>query len=291
MSKIVVVVCLAGLMAAMILPAACAGEGTPNLGTSQLVQTDSRWFVDARIFEVDRSFQDRLDNTTWSLGFAAPVNEKTQFSLMYSSVSNTGKDPINGALRQSDRPVLSPSVKRLISGASSKAAVAFEIGADVGTRRATGKNLANGAIAYQDNFTPAAKLQAEWGAQGGLQWQLASQIAFWDTTCNTSLGGGVAGFGTVVGVGGGVVLPFGKKLTIVADAMGIMKGDNYINENTNQPDNTIVWSAGGRWALGGASNSVLSIYATNSMGPTLGSSVIAAPGDSVGLSVALTRDF
>lgn len=291
MSRIVVVVCLAGLMAAMILPAAYAGEGTPNLGTSQLVQNDSRWFVDARIFEVDRSFQDRLDNTTWSLGFASPINEKTQFSLTYSSVSNTGKDPINGALRRSDRPVLAPTVKRLISGASSKAAVAFEIGADVATKKATGQNVASGAVAYQDNFTPAAKLQAEWGAQGGLQWQLASQIAFWDTTCNTSLGGGVAGFGTVVGVGGGVVLPFGKKLTIVADAMGIMKGDNYINENTNQPDNTIVWSAGGRWALGGASNSVLSIYATNSMGPTLGSSVIAAPGDSVGLSVALTRDF
>jgi hypothetical protein len=291
MSKIVVVVCLAGLMAAMILPAACAGEGTPNLGTSQLVQTDSRWFVDARIFEVDRSFQDRLDNTTWTIGFAAPINEKTQFSLKYSSVSNTGKDAINGSLRKSDRPVLAPTVKRLISGASSKAAVAFEIGADVATKKATGENLNSGAVAYQDNFTPAAKLQAEWGKEGAFQWQLASQIAFWDNTCATSVGGGVPGFGTVIGVGGGVVMPFGKKLTIVADAMGLMKGDNYIDESTNQPDNTIVWSAGGRWALGGASNSVLSVYATNSMGPTLGSSLIASPGDSVGLSVALTRDF
>jgi len=291
MNKIVVVVCLAGLMAALILPAACAGEGTPNLGTSQLVQTDSRWFVDARFFDTDSDTQDWYDNATWSLGFAAPINEKTQFSLMYSNVSNTGKDPINGALRRSDRPVLSPSVKRLISGASSKAAVALEIGADVGTRRATGKNLTSGEITYQDNFTPAAKLQVEWGTPGGFQWQLASQVAFWDTICNTSTGSGIRGFGTVVGVGGGVVLPFGKKLTIVADAMGLVKGDNYINEDTNQPDNTIVWSAGGRWALGGASNSVLSVYATNSMGPTLGSSVIAAPGDSVGLSVALTRDF
>ena len=290
MNKIVVVVCLAGLMAALILPAACAGEGTPNLGTSQLVQTDSRWFVDARFFDTDRDTQNWYDNATWSLGFAAPINEKTQFSLMYSNVSNTDKYA-NGALHEIDRPVLSPSVKRLISGASSKAAVALEIGADVGIRRATDKNLTSGEIAYQGNFTPAAKLQVEWGTPGGFQWQLASQVAFWDTICNTSTRSGIRGFGTVVGVGGGVVLPFGKKLTIVADAMGLVKGDNYINEDTNQPDNTIVWSAGGRWALGGASNSVLSVYATNSMGPTLGSSLIASPGDSVGIGVALARDF
>lgn len=73
--------------------------------------------------------------------------------------------------------------------------------------------------------------------------------------------------------------------------MGLVKGYNVINEEFNTPDNTLVWSAGGNWAFGGASNACLSVYATNSMGPTLGSSIIAAPDDSIALGVALRRDF
>lgn len=290
MSSKYVVVCLAGLIAALALPV-YAADGPANLGTAQVGQVDSRWFVDLRVFDTDNNDQDWYDNSTFSLGFNSPINEKTDFTLTYSGYSGSGPDEVNEAIRDSERKVISPVVKRLITGADSKAAVAFSLGADIALSQIKAVNTNSGEEAYQDNFTPAAKLQIEWGKPGATQFQIAGQVAFWDTLCETSVGSPIPGFGTVVAVGGGISKPFGKKLTLVGDCMGLVKGYNVINEEFNTPDNTLVWSAGGNWAFGGASNACLSVYATNSMGPTLGSSIIAAPDDSIALGVALRRDF
>ena len=99
------------------------------------------------------------------------------------------------------------------------------------------------------------------------------------------------GFGTVVGIGGGLSAPFGKNLTLGADAMGIIKGHNLFEEWRGRPSNTLVWSAGGKWAFGGNASSILNLYATNSMGPTLGSSIIVAPDNELGFGVGYSRVF
>jgi len=302
MSRKAVVYCV-GLFAALLLPAtfAMAGapmpeeaavcavsDGTPNLGTAQINQQDARWFVEGRIYETDDDTQDWYDNTTLSIGFSSPINEKTGFQVMLSDMRNSGADPIAGAIRTSNRTVLAPYVKRNFSNAAGSA-VSLTIGADIALNTTEGLNGA--AAAYQNDFTPAAKLQVEWGKPGSLQWQLAAQVAFWDTWCETNVGPAIPGFGTVVALGGGVTVPFGTKLTLVGDVMGIAGGKNVINADTNAVDTQLIWSAGGNWMFGGPYSTSLSVFATNAMGPTPATSIIGAPDNSVGLGLALRREF
>jgi hypothetical protein len=292
-----VVYCLGGMCAALLLPVALAmgapagsafPDGTPNLGTARICQQDARWFVDARVFSTS-SGQSWWDNTPVSVGFTSPIDEDTEFSLTGSYMSNSGKDPIAGSIVTSRRVILGPYIKRAFSKCA-HGVVSLTIGADVALSRAKAYSMP-GLEAYQNDFTPAAKLQAEWGKPGKTQWQLAAQVAFWDTMCSTSAGGTIPGFGTVVGLGGGVSVPIGGKLTLVADAMGIVGGKNTLNISTDTLANEWVWSAGGNWLFGGAYDTCLSVYATNAMGPTPGSSLIAAPDNSVALGLALRRVF
>ena len=64
-----------------------------------------------------------------------------------------------------------------------------------------------------------------------------------------------------------------------------------MNSTTGQLDNQLIWSAGGNWLLGGPNSSVVKVFATNSMGPTVASSAIGAPDNSVGLGLAYLREF
>jgi len=292
MKKCTVVGSLGGLLVAMLCSTlAMAGpvaDGTPNLGTAAIQMQDARWFVEGRIFDVDDNTQDWSDNSTFSLGFAAPVNEDTEFDLSFSTINNTGADAIADSVWMSDRTVLAPYLKRQFS-TDGNVIFSLTAGADVALSQAKGTNDAG--TAYEDDFTPALRLQAEWGTPGSLQWQLAAQVAFWDTWAATNGGGPIPGFGTVVALGGGVSIPMGAKLTLVGDVMGIAKGENVINSVTGNVDTQLVWSAGGNWLLGGPYNSVVKAFATNSMGGTVASSAIGAPDNSVGFGLAYLRDF
>jgi hypothetical protein len=303
MKKCTVVCSLGGLLVALLWPTlAIAGaptydgavgvvaDGTPNLGTAAIQTQDARWFVEGRIYDVDDNTQEWSDNTTFSLGFAAPINEKTEFNLAYSVINNTNADPIGGGALGTawDRSVLAPYLKRVFSN-DGDSAISLTIGADVALSQAEGTSA--GGTAYEDDFTPAAKLQLEWGDPGEVQWQLAAQVAFWDTWAATDVDGAIPGFGTVVGLGGGISVPMGAKLTLVGDVMGIAKGENVVNSTTGAMDNQLIWSAGGNWLLGGPSSSVLKVFATNAMGPTPATSIIGAPDNSVGFGLAWLREF
>ena len=302
MKKRSVVCCLGGLCVALLWPmtVALAGaptpeatvsavaDGTPNLGTATIQQQDARWFVEGRIYDVNSDTQQWYDNSTLSIGFAAPINEETEFDLMVSMLSNAGADPIADSIRMSDRNVLAPYIKRCFSK-DGNSTLSFTIGADVALNQAKGS--ADGFAAYQNDFTPAAKLQLEWGAPGCVQWQLAAQVAFWDTWATADIGGAIPGFGTVVALGGGLSVPMGEKLTLVGDIMGIANGKNVVNSDTGEVDTQLIWAAGGNWAFGGPYTTTLKVFATNAMGPTPATSIIGAPGNSVGFGLALLREF
>jgi hypothetical protein len=288
MKNCTVVCSLGGLLVALLCSTLAMADGTPNLGTAAIQTQDARWFVEGRIFDVDDNTQDWSDNATFSLGFASPINETTEFDLAFSTINNTGADAIAGSLWMSDRTVLAPYVKRQFS-TDGNVIFSLTAGADVALSQTKGTSAAG--TAYEDDFTPALRLQAEWGQAGSLQWQLAAQVAFWDTWAATNVGGPIPGFGTVVALGGGVSVPMGAKLTLVGDVLGIAKGDNVINSVTGNVDTQMVWSAGGNWNLGGPYNSVVKAFATNSMGGTVASSAIGAPDNSVGFGLAYLRDF
>lgn len=294
MKKCTVVCSLGGLLVALLCSTlamagpAVVADGTPNLGTVAIQTQDARWFVEGRIYGTNDDTQDWSDNSTFSLGFAAPISEDTEFSLAFSTINNTGADPIAGSLWMSDRTVLAPYLKRVFS-TDGNVIFSLTAGADVALSQAKGTNGAGSA--YQNDFTPALRLQAGWGDPGRVQWQLAAQVAFWNTWAATNIGGPIPGFGTVVGLGGGVSIPMGAKFTLVGDVMGIAMGDNVINSNTGNVDTQLIWSAGGNWQLGGPYSSVVKAFATNSMGPTVASSLIGAPDNSVGLGLAFLREF
>jgi len=269
------------------LAAGAVDDGTPNLGTPAIQQEDARWFVEGRIYDTTED-QQWYSNSTLSIGFATPVNEATEFDLMVSAFNNSGEAPIAGAIRDSKRSVLAPYVKRCFSK-DGNSTVSLTVGADVALSQAKGS--VGPLEAYQNDFTPAAKLQVQWGDPGKTQWQLAAQVAFWNTWCDTNVGGLVPGFGTVVALGGGVSVPMGNKLTLVGDVMGIAGGNNVINSVTNDVDTQLIWSAGGNWLFGGPYTTSLKVFATNAMGPTPATSVIGAPDNSVGFGVALLREF
>jgi len=83
----------------------------------------------------------------------------------------------------------------------------------------------------------------------------------------------------------------GAKLTLVGDVMGIADGNNVVNSTTGGVDNQLIWSAGGNWLLGGPFSSVVKVFATNAMGPTVATSIIGAPDNSVGFGLAYLREF
>ncbi len=279
------------LLALLVAPMLLAADGPPNLGTAAVIGQDgpTRWYLDARFFETNSS-QDETDNATYSLGFVAPINNKTDAWLGFSTLDAEGRDPINLAVRSSDRDVLTVAIKRQVDVGSS-VKCALTVGADVAVNTATrGVNVGTGNYAKQDTFVPAVKLQLEWGQPGHTQFQLAGQAAWWDDTAPTPFGDAVMNYGTVVAGGGGVTWPISSRLCLVGDAMAILDGDNAITID-NLLDEELVWSAGGTYAFNDRFNTTLSVYATNSLSPTLAGSTIAASDDGAALGLALRRDL
>lgn len=292
MSEKAVISFALAMLAVLMLPAAFAADGPPNLGTSAVCGEDgaSRWFLDMRFFETGAGQNDG-NNATYSIGFAAPINYHTDFILGYSAMDAVGANPINGAIRESDRDVLTAALKRRISGAASNPVWALTVGADVSSDDSVkGMNTNTGASAFQKSITPAAKLQIEFGKPGNFQFQAAGQIAWWDTMLPCDNGASIPGYGTVISAGGGVVWPFSSRLSLVGDAMFCVDGENVVMAD-NTLDDEVVWSAGGVYRFADKNDTTLSVYATNSMSPTLAGSIIAASEDSLSLGIALRRSL
>lgn len=290
-------VCLAGLLAG-IVTAAHGQDGPPNLGVTDILQDGSQWFLEARTYELDGDDVAWEDNITISFGGRAPINENAEFSLIYSrarAIGNQRNLGVIGAppeLIETKREVIAPSIKWRFSGATNRPALALTLGADVAISRAVNLNRDTGMWAAEDAFTPAARLQAEWGRPNTLQWQLAAQIAAWDDQRATNaVGVTMDGFGTIATVGGGAVWPISRRFALAGDFMVPISGDNVLNEDTGMLEDVVVWSAALDWKFDSFTDKRLSVFATNALGPTLGSSIIATPNDTTAIGVALTLDF
>jgi len=172
------------VLALLVAPIVFAADGPPNLGTAAVTGEDgaTRWFIDARIFDSGPG-QDDLDNRTLSVGLATPVNDGLDFMLQYSSINGSSINPINGAIRSTNRDVIGVAFKSRLNGKGSNPCISVTGGLDVGgDTSVTGTNTATNFFAKQDPIIPAAKMQIEWGKPGGTQFQIAGQVAWWDDT-------------------------------------------------------------------------------------------------------------
>jgi len=283
---------MAALLVLCVVTAASASDATPNLGTVAVADKASI-FVDARIFDT-ASYQGTLDNTVWSIGFKAPIDTDLDFSFMYSGFDVIGPDPIAGSVRESYRKVVSPALK---FGLFKSSKWTLELGADIAVSETFASNIGaietaqsgSGSTAFFSSVTPAARLNFNLFKIGALKFKAAGQVAGWDTLPGTNGEGPIEGFGTVYALGGGVAWPWGKRITIVGDAMYPVGGSNYVNEDTGNVDTELVWSAGANLAAGKCTT--LAAYATNAMGPTLATSIIGTPANGIALGLNLTHSF
>lgn len=296
MKQLMMLVCLAGL-ATLVTASAHAQNGTLNLGSADILQDGNEWFAEARTYKLSGDNVAWEDNITLSLGGRAPINGRSEFSLVYSRARSMGNERDFGLIGgppdviETKREVLAPSLKWRFSDPAARTALALVVGADVAITRAVSLNRDTGAWASEDVFTPAARLQAAWGRPGTLQWQLAAQVAAWDSRRENNLAQVVDGFGTVAAVGGGAVWPMSSRLALAGDFMVPVSGDNVLNEDTGVLDDTVVWSAALGWDIRSFSAQRLTVFATNALGPTLGSSIIATPDDTPAMGVSLTLGF
>jgi hypothetical protein len=286
---------MAALLVLCVVTAYAASDATPNLGSVKVTDKTSI-FVDARIFDTAGD-QGTLDNTVWSIGFKAPIDTNLEFGFMYSGFDVTGPDPIAGNLRESYRKVVSPNLKFGLFGSDRWS---LDLGADIAINQTFAANVGSsgfvdsaqpsgGSASFFKAVTPAVRLNLDLFKIGALRVKAAGQMAAWDTLPGTNGEGAIEGFGTVYSLGGGVAWPWGKRLTIVGDAMYPLGGNNYVNEDTGNVDRELVWSAGANWAAG--RKCTLGAYATNAMGPTLAASTIGSPANGIALGINLTHSF
>ena len=111
------------------------------------------------------------------------------------------------------------------------------------------------------------------------------KIVWFDDELPVTGGGTIPGFGEVVMIGGGFRWTVAGDTDLVADAAYPVSESNTINEETNALDEDVVWSAGISHRLDG--DWTIDVFATNAAGPTMPTSAIAAPDQSVGVGVCV----
>jgi len=282
------------MLALLLVSSAFAQTGTPNLGNTAIADK-SVVFLDSRIFDTGEG-QDTFDNTVWTLGFISPIQENLDFRMVYSQFDVTGPDPIDGDLINTQRKVLSPTLKWALCKK-----LALTIGADIAIKKSFAQNLGYSSVesavyfdyptAIYKDFIPGVKAVYDFTSIGSAAIQLAGQVAWWGSSVSTNTGEDIEGFGTVFSAGGGVVWPWSKNLTVFGDAMFPVCGDNVVNDETGLVDTEVVWSAGGEYQLSPKNDLKFRAFASNAMQPTIAGSIIAAPSNGVGLGLGLSASF
>lgn len=277
-----VVVALGALLLS-VTAAMAQGPGTPNVEAAAAYTGPTRAFADVRWFEGS-------GNQVTSVGFQGKLGNTSEANLIFVDMDTKGEDPINGIVRESRMQLLTVETKfELLSANGSGLGISIDPGLEITTVRPRGTNTSSGAYAEDDDCViPTCSLPIQW-QWGRWDWMLEPKAAWFETMVPTSSGRAVAGYGTVFGLGIGVRVPVGRRLSLFGDITPILSGDNTLNEVTNTPEDTMVWGAGGTLKLGNATN--LTFFGTTAAGCTTSTSLLAAPDDSVSFGVKLDRDL
>ena len=270
------IVCTPLLVVALMLlfGVAWAQVGTPNLAAATPWQGDDAFRVEGRFFQED--------NQTWGVFYRGAISDDADGMFGYLDWETVGEDPIAGALRQTDYEAVVFDLKWLILDGSPR--VALRAGADL-LLASRGTNLELMASAWSRGPIPAVSLPIEWGMNEDILLLFEPKIVWFDDELPVTGGGTIPGFGEVVMIGGGFRWTVAGDTDLVADAAYPVSESNTINEETNALDEDVVWSAGISHRLDG--DWTIDVFATNAAGPTMPTSAIAAPDQSVGVGVCV----
>lgn len=276
-----VVVALSALLLSVTV-AMAQGPGTPNVKAADAYTGPTRAFADVRWFEGSK-------NQSIAVGFQGKLGNTSEANLIFLDIDTKGEDPINGIVRQSDMTLLAVDTKfELCNSADGGLGISVNPGMEIALVGPRGVNTSTGAWAEDDSFIPTVRMPIQW-KWGRWNWMLDPKVAWFDTQVPTSQGSTIPGFGTVIGLGIGVRIPLGSRLTLFGDVTPILDGENTLNKDTNVPEDKMVWGAGGTLKLGNATN--ISFFGTTAFGCTTATSLLAAPDDSVSFGVKLDRDL
>jgi hypothetical protein len=278
MSKQRVTVCLIMICAATGM--AFAQMGTPNLAPATPWQTaDVEAAIEARVWAGD-------GNETVAVSLRGQMDDNADAQISYFMMNTKGEDPINGAVRQSDLGLLGFAFTWPVAEGSTR--VSFRPGFEFVVSGAEGTNTITGQSARWSDPILTLGVPVEWDLSRDTMILIEPKAALFESRARTSFGTTIDGFGTVIGVGTGVIHHM-DGWQLFGDATVIVDGNNSIDKNTNAVTDELVFSGGVRWEAG--SDWTVDVFATNAAGPTGATSLIATPDQSIGIGVRVGGVF
>lgn len=268
-----IVVCAAG---------AWAQFNTANLPTAEPWQSEGTLATgEIRFFEGNQTYAASVRSGR------AGQDMDVELSLFYMDTS--GEEAVAGTVRDSEALLLGLNLKWL-ARREGNMTVSVIPGLEYPLDDMEGTNTDIPATATSDDIIPVLTIPVEWRLEDGTRLTVAPRYVGFDEAPEFAAGETIAGFGDVIAVAGSVVHPC-RGYLLHGDLAVVLDGDNSINENTNQPTDELVWSAGATWLGEEGSDYTVTLFATNAAGPTAATSIIAAPGDSVAVGLRATNEF
>ena len=278
MSEQRVGVCL--VMMCVVTRAAFAQMGTPNLAPATPWQTDDvEAAIEARVWEGD-------GNQTFTISLRGQTDDNADAQISYFTMDTMGEDPISGVVRRSDLGLLGFAFTWALADGGTR--IAIRPGFEFVVKGALGTNTVTGHSAAWNDPILTLAVPVEWDLSEDTTILLQPKAALFESRARTSYGTSIESFGTVIGIGAGVIHDM-DGWQLFGDATAIVEGDNSIDENTNAVTDELVFSGGVRWEA--SSDWTVDVFATNAAGPTSATSLIATPGQSMGVGVRVGGVF
>ncbi len=277
----VALICALGVLTVGAVSAQDAALGTPNLKSPNAVgDSDFRATIDWRYWDGSN------DTLTASVEYG--LTDRLDLGAAYVTFDNAGEDPLGGVVRASDLSGPAVWVKyvgREVEGNRWGWSVVpgVEFLDMEGTNTATGMSAGD----QETVFTLEVPIGIP---DGDVLWLVDPKLAVFPDTAPVSgpvgvpLPAEIDSFGTVVGLGLGVVAPIGTggHWKVYGDVTPILAGDNSLDDATNDLTIQLPWTVGVRRQTHLAEDSYVDLFVTNCAGGTTATSLIAAPNQSVG---------
>ena len=258
-----------------------AAPGTPNQKSpNALGDSDFRATIDWRYWDGG--------NDTFSFLAEYGLTDRLDIGAAYVTFDNLGDPPIAGAWRASELSGPAIWVKyvgREVEGNRWGWSVAP--GVEFLDMQGTNPSIGASAGDQETVFTLEVPIGIP---DGDVLWLVNPKLADFPDSAPVSgpigvpLPASIDSFGTVVGLGLGIVAPISEneKWSIYGDVTPILSGDNSIDKDTNDLTAQLPFTVGVRKQLNVAEESYLDLFVTNCSGATTATSLIAAPDQSIG---------
>ncbi|GEM_PF-4749828 len=283
---VVVVVALLSLGPAWAQYGMMDGDGPSALGTPNLPGVEPQGKGSTSVWGEARVWEG--DNWTFAAGVRANVGEDSDVELTIFNLDTSGEDAINGAVRDSEATLIGLNY-RWVAFRNERVSLAVIPGAEFPIDDMEGTNTAIPATAMSGDLIPLISLPVEHVLADGTILRVVPRYVGFDDNPELANGTTIEGFGDVIGLGFGLRRQI-EEFAVMGDVTVILDGNNSIDENTNEPTDEFVWSAGGSWQ--GVDSPVrVDLFVTNAAGPTGASSIIATPDQSVGIGLRVSGEF